>query len=132
MKKQQKVNRGRPRGRPFKPGRSGNLAGRPRGSRNKITLAVQEGAKRAVEELAKPKLLDMSCPYESWDGYFFQYGLRFDKHTLKEIPTDGPLPVQPERLNPRERRTPVIWKRRHLYLQHGWPYDPATWLAVKL
>ena len=29
------------RGRPFKPGQSGNLAGRPRGSRNKTTLAAE-------------------------------------------------------------------------------------------
>jgi hypothetical protein len=132
MKEQQKIKKGKPRGRPFKPGQSGNPAGRPRGSLNKITLALLEGARRAEEELAKPKLLDMSRPYESWDGYFFQDGLRFDKYTLEAIPLDDPLPVQPERLNPRERRTPVLWKRRHLILQNGWAYDPATWQAVKI
>jgi hypothetical protein len=130
MEKQQK--KGRPRGRPFKPGQSGNPVGRPRGSLNKITLAVQEGAKRAADELSKPKVLDKSRPYESWDGYFFQNGLRFDKHTLKAIPTDSPPPVQPERLNLRERRTSILWKKRHLTLQNGWAFDPATWEAVKI
>jgi hypothetical protein len=32
----------RPRGRPFQPGRSGNKAGRPKGARNKRTIADQE------------------------------------------------------------------------------------------
>jgi hypothetical protein len=132
MKKQQKIKKGRPRGCPFKPGQSGNPAGRPPGSRNKITLAVLGGVRRAEEELAKPKVLDKSRPFESWDGYFFQDGLRFEKYSLEAIPTDGPDPVQPERLNPRERRTPILWKKRHLVLQNGWAFDPATHLALKL
>ena len=78
------------------------------------------------------QLLDRSCLHESWDGYFFQDGFRFYKHTLETIPTDGPPPVQPERLNPRERRTPVIWKKRQLNLQNGWAFDPATLEAVKI
>jgi hypothetical protein len=95
-------------------------------------LAVLEGVRQAEEELAKPLMLDESRPYESWDGYYFQDGLRFDKRSLEAIPTDGPRPVQPERLDPGERRTPILWKRQDLYLQNGWAFDPATWLAVKL
>lgn len=91
-----------------------------------------EGIRHAGVELAKPKVLDNSRPFESWDGYFFQDGLKFNKHTLEAIPADGPPPVQPERLNPRERRTPILWKKRHLVLQNGWPYDPATWEAVNV
>jgi hypothetical protein len=51
---------------------------------------------------------------------------------LEALPFDSPLPVQPERLNPRQRRTPILWKKRHLVLQNGWPYDPATWGAVNI
>src|SRR5271169_1700193 len=39
LQKQQKQQK--PRGRPFEKGRSGNLAGRPRGRRNRSTLAAQ-------------------------------------------------------------------------------------------
>jgi len=35
----EKKQRGRPRGRPFKPGQSGNPAGRPKGSGNKLSEA---------------------------------------------------------------------------------------------
>lgn len=126
------VKKGRPRGRPWKKGQSGNLAGRPVGSLNLISRAVKEGIQRAVEELAKPKVLDKSRPFESWDGYFFQDGLRFNKYTLEAIPTDGPPPLQPKMLNPRVRRTSILWEKRQLTLQNGWPFNPATWEAVKI
>jgi hypothetical protein len=99
---------------------------------NKLTLAMLAGIRQAEVELAKPKLLDTSRPFESWDGYFWQDGLLFNKDTLEALPHDGPPPVQPQRLDPRERRTEITWKRRRLYLQNGWPFDPATWLAVKI
>jgi hypothetical protein len=127
-----KTSKKRPRGRPWPKGVSGNPAGRPRGARNKLTRALLEGIRRAEAELAKPRLLDPSRPFESWDGYFWQDGLLFNKDTLEALPHDGPPPVQPQRLDPRERRTPIMWKRRRLYLQHGWAFDPATWLAVKI
>jgi uncharacterized protein DUF5681 len=41
----------KPRGRPFEPGRSGNPHGRPKGSRNLITRAVQELIDANAEEL---------------------------------------------------------------------------------
>jgi hypothetical protein len=132
MKKQQIALRGKPRGRPFLPGVSGNPRGRPPGARNKLSLMVEEGIRRAKAELAKPKMLDQSRPFESWDGYFFQDGLRFNKYTLEAIPTDGPHPLQPKMLNPRVRRTSILWKKRDLTLQNGWAFDPATWEAVKL
>jgi len=50
----------KPRGRPFQPGQSGNPSGRPKGSRNKTTLAIAalledeaETITRKVIELAK-------------------------------------------------------------------------------
>jgi len=128
----QKMEKKRPRGRPWPKGVSGNPAGRPRGARNKLTRALLEGIRRAEAELAKPRLLDPSRPFESWDGYFWQDGLCFNKDTLEALPHDGPPPVPPERLDPRERRTPIMWKRRRLYLQHGWAFDPDTWKRVKL
>jgi Family of unknown function (DUF5681) len=41
----------KPRGRPFEPGRSGNPNGRPKGSRNHITRAVEELINDQAEEL---------------------------------------------------------------------------------
>jgi len=44
-----KIQKNRPRGCPWPKGVSGNPAGRPRGARNKFTLAVIEGVQRAEE-----------------------------------------------------------------------------------
>ena len=90
------------------------------------------GIRQAEAELAKPRRLNTSRPYEYWDGYFVQHGLQFNKDTLEALPHEGPPPVQPKRLNPRERRTEVTWKHRRLFLQHGWAFSPDTWEAIKL
>ena len=44
---------GKQRGRPFKPGQSGNPGGRPRGSRNKTTLAVEALFEGEAEEITR-------------------------------------------------------------------------------
>jgi hypothetical protein len=41
------------RGRPFKPGQSGNVRGRPRGSRNRTTLAVEALLEGEAEALTR-------------------------------------------------------------------------------
>jgi hypothetical protein len=53
-------------------------------------------------------------------------------HQLAEPGIDGPRPVQPAKLDPRECRTEFLWKNQRVYLQKGWAFDPATWLAIKL
>jgi hypothetical protein len=128
----EKTPKKRPRGRPWPKGVSGNPSGRPRGAQNKLTLAMLAGIRQVEAELARPRLLDTSRPFERWDGFFWQGGLLFHKDTLEALPHDGPPPVQPQRLDPRERRTEITWKRRRLYLQNGWPFNPATWERVKL
>lgn len=132
MKKQQNTMKGRPRGRPFKPGESGNPAGRPRGSLNKTTLAVLDGIRRAEEELAKPLMLDMSLPYESWSDRFVQFGRVFHKDTMLEIPSGGPPPVQPKMADHRKFRSLIEFKGKDYLIQEGWLFSPMTWEAVKI
>ena len=52
-------------------------------------------------------------------------------HQLAEPGIDGSHPEQAAKLDPRERRTPILWKKRQLYLQNGWLFDPATHLPLK-
>ena len=47
------------RGRPFEPGQSGNPSGRPKGARNKATLAVQALLEDAAEALTR-KLIELA------------------------------------------------------------------------
>lgn len=44
---------GQQRGRPFKPGQSGNPAGRPKGSRHKVTLAIEAILEGEAEALTR-------------------------------------------------------------------------------
>jgi hypothetical protein len=132
MKKQQKMKKARPRGRPFKPGESGNPAGRPRGSRNKITLAVMEGVRRAEEELSKPLMLDKNLPYESWSDRYVQFGRVFHKDTMEEKNPGSPSLEQPEMLNHRKPRIEIRWKRKDYFIQDGWLFCRRTWTAVKI
>ena len=130
MNKQQTVKKGRPRGRPFKPGESGNPAGRPRGALSKIALAVMEGARRAHEELARPVMLDMSLPFEAWADRYVQFGRVFRKDTLLEQHPGAPVIPQAKMISPRKPRTEIIWRKKVFYLQDGHPYNRYTWEAV--
>ncbi|MBW1953750.1 MAG: hypothetical protein JRI66_11855 [Deltaproteobacteria bacterium] len=121
----------RPRGRPWPKGTSGNPAGRPRGARNKFTMAMLAGIRQAEEELARPRMLDPSKPYEYWDGYLIQEGVVFDCDTHEALPDqDSPLEA-PKRFNPAERRTEMVWKGLEIIVQYGWAFDPATWKRLK-
>ena len=131
MKKQQRL-KGKPRGRPWPKGKSGNLAGRPRGSLNKTTMAVLEGVRRAEEELARPLMLDKSRHYEMWSDCYIQDGMRFKRTTLERVNPKGPVPTRPERLSNRESRREVTWKGRRYWSQRGWLFDPATRLPIDL
>ena len=131
-KQQQKMMKARPRGRPFPSGVSGNSRGRLLGARNKLSLMVEEGIRRAAEELAKPKVLDTSFPYEVWGDRYVQFGRIFRKDTLLEKNPGAPVLPQPEMLNIRKFRQEIAWKKRYYYIQDGWLFDRATWMAVEL
>ena len=47
------------RGRPFEPGQSGNPSGRPRGARNKATVAIEALLENEAEALAR-KVVDLA------------------------------------------------------------------------
>ena len=49
----EQTNPEKPRGRPFEPGQSPNPAGRPRGSRNRTTLAAEQLLEGEAEELTR-------------------------------------------------------------------------------
>jgi hypothetical protein len=126
-----KQQNGKPRGRPWPKGGSGNPCGRPQGSLNKITLAVLEGIKRAEEELAKPLMLDQSRHYECWSDCYVQDGMRFRKDNLERVNPGGPIPVCPKCLNIKELRLKVMWKGRLYWSQRGWLFNQRTHLPIK-
>jgi hypothetical protein len=131
-KQQQQIKKARPRGRPWPKGHSGNPAGRPRGSLNKVTLAVQEGIRRAEEKLARPLLLNLNLPYGAWDGFYEQHGQIFRKDNLQLRKPDAVVLPQLEMLDIRKRRQEIKWKKKQYYIQNGWCYDRGTLLAVKI
>jgi len=131
-KQQQQIQKARPRGRPWPKGHSGNPAGRPRGSLNKVTLAVQEGIRRVEVELAKPVMLDLDLPYGVWGGFYEQHGQIFRKDNLQLRNPDAVVLPQLQMLDIRTRRQEILWKKRDYYIQNGWLYDRATWMAVKI
>jgi hypothetical protein len=128
MKKHLKL---KPRGRPWPKGVSGNPAGRPSGSRHKITLAVLEGARRAEEELAKPLMLDEDRHYEVWSDCYIQDGMRFNLTTFERVNPEGPIPARPQRLNIGDIRQEVVWRRKMYWSQRGWLFSMDTYLPIK-
>jgi hypothetical protein len=122
--------KGKPRGRPWSKGTSGNLRGRPRGSKHKLTLMVEEGIGRAVEELSKPLTLDKSRPFEVWFDVFVQDGMRFRRDNLLRVNPKGPIPTRPEKLNIREVRQEMTWRGRRYWSQRGWLFDMDTHLPI--
>lgn len=129
MKKQQIALRGKPRGRPFPPGKSGNPLGRPPGARNKFTLMVKAGVKRAELALSK---LDLGKPYNSWGGFFEQSGRKFRKDSMTLIAPHAPIVPQPDIMNNRRPFQELLWQGRDLLLQDGWPFCRLTRKAVKI
>jgi hypothetical protein len=102
---------------------SGNPKGRPKGAKNKLTLAVGEPG---------PIMLDKNKPYECWSNKDVQFGREFHKHTMKELHPGAPPLEQPEMVNPRKHRTEITWGGKDYFLQDGWLFDRRTWKAVKI
>jgi hypothetical protein len=132
MKKQQKVLKGRPRGRPFPPGKSGNLRGRPPGARNKFTLMVEAGIRESITELSKPPTLNKTLPYEAWGDRYVQFGRVFRKDNLLEKNPGAPALIQPEMLDIRKPRQELFWRGHDLLLQEGWPFCRRTHKPLKI
>jgi hypothetical protein len=120
----------KPRGRPWPKGVSGNPAGRPPGSRHKITLAVLEGVRRAEEELARPLMLDESRHYEVWSDVYVQDGMRFKRTTFERVNPEGPIPIRLERLDIGDIRQEVMWQGKMYWSQRGWLFSMDTYLPI--
>ena len=118
MNSTKKQQTAKPRGRPWPKGTSGNPAGRPKGAKNKLTLAVLAGN--------RPLMLDKSRHYEAWSDCFIQAGMRFRKDTLERVNPEGPVPIRPERLDIREIRQEVMWRGKMYWSQRGWLFDVRT------
>ena len=123
MNSTKKQQTAKPRGRPWPKGTSGNPAGRPRGSLNKLTLAVLAG-NRALT-------MDQNRHYEAWSDCYIQDGMRFRRDNHERVNPKGLVPIGPERLDIREVRQEVMWKRRRYWSQFGWLFDPRTHLPLK-
>jgi hypothetical protein len=93
---------------------------------------VEEGIGRAVQEVSKPLTLDRSRPFEVWSDCYIQHGMRFRKDNLLRVNPKGPIPTRPERLDIREPRQAVEWKKKRCLIQRGWLFDPATHLPIDL
>jgi len=122
--KKQERRKGKPRGRPWPGGISGNPRGRQRGSRNKLTQAVLEGFRSII--------LDRTRPYEVRYEAYIQAGRKFCKETLLELNPGGPVPIQPEMLDLRAFFREIMWRGRLYFLQNGWLFDWHTHKAVKV
>jgi hypothetical protein len=112
----------KPRGRPWKKGTSGNINGRPKGAKNRLTLAVL-----AADH---PLTLDKTKPFETWSDVFIQFGVRFRRDNHERVNPKGPIPECPERLDIRQVRQEVTWKGGRFLSQRGWLFDPATHLPL--
>lgn len=121
----------KPRGRPWPKKVSGNPAGRPPGSRHKLTLAVLEGARRAEEELSRPLMLEDTRHYEVWSDCYIQDGMRFRRNNLLRVPPERPIPIRPERLDIGDIRIEAVWQGKMYWSQRGWLFDMDTHLPLK-
>lgn len=126
----------RPRGRPWPKGVSGNPAGRPKGAKNRFTLAVQEGLRRAEEELSRPQALNRDKPFGCKDGYLIQQGRLFIWDPLLQdyvaVPGQDPAPKPPATFDNKEHYVEMMWRGREIYVQDGWPFAPRTWKRLRL
>lgn len=107
----------------------GTLADRPSDHLQKLKPAAP--AQPPEEELGWPLRLDRNLPFETWDGYFCQRGVWFHSLTFEPINPGAPLPEQPEKLDIRQRRTPIVWNGQECYLQNGWLFSRSTQEAIK-
>jgi hypothetical protein len=114
----------KPRGKPWKKGQSGNPKGRPKGAKNKLSLAVL-AAERTTG-------LDRNLPYNSWFDRFVQFGRQYHKQTLALLDPEAPSIPQLEMLDLKKPRQEMFWKGRDLLLQDGWPYCRRTLKIVKI
>ena len=111
---------------------SGIQAGKPLEHRQKLKPAAPAQPPAGEEEVGWRHRLDRNLPYESWDGYLCQRGVWFRKITFEPLDPGAPLPVQPEKLDIRQRRTHITWKGKDCFLQNGWLYSRSTHEAIKL
>jgi len=114
------------------PGIGKILEEKPKNDSDKVNGASLEKDQQMEEELPWPMKMDRKMPFESWPGFFCQRGVWFDRVALMPIDPSAPIPLQPEKLDIRQRRTQITWKGEDCYLQNGWLFSRSTHEAIKI
>jgi hypothetical protein len=112
------------RGRPWPKGTSGNPKGRPRGARNKFTMAVLGAVN--TKPMKPGVFLDKNYPHFNRGRFLLQKGRKFNPDTLEAMP--GPTPPIPTKF---DRRRQVGYDcvhqgRRCIFTADGWLFDRVT------
>jgi len=96
----------------------------------KLVFSGQEGEiPRPLEYYASAKSIVLLGPPRQGKTSEFLHQcskIQLRKDDLHRVNPGGPVPIQPEMLDPRKERMEIVWQGRHLLVQDGWPFLPQN------